>query len=73
MMIKSTVSTNNKIQVVRLPKAVALPERVRRVDIIKLGRGRLIVPVESSWDSFFDAPSASNDFMPERNQPKLPE
>ena len=31
-------------QAIRLPKDVALPESVKRVDIIPVGRGRLIVP-----------------------------
>jgi antitoxin VapB len=72
-MTKSTVFYNNKTQAVRLPKAVALPERVRRVDIIKQGHGRLIVPEGNMWDAFFDAVPVFDDFMSERNQPDMQE
>jgi antitoxin VapB len=70
-MTKSTVFSNNKTQAVRLPKAVALPDSVKRVDIIKQGRGRLIVPEGSSWDSFFEAETVSDDFMTDREQPEM--
>lgn len=70
-MTQSTVFKSNKSQAVRLPKPVALPDTVKKVEIIKQGKGRLIVPAGSSWDSFFDGPSASDDFMEERNQPEV--
>ncbi len=57
-------------QAVRLPKAVAMPESVKRVDIISLGRGRLIVPEGEGWDSWFDGEGVTSDFMSERAQPK---
>ncbi|HJM49608.1 MAG TPA: type II toxin-antitoxin system VapB family antitoxin [Alphaproteobacteria bacterium] len=68
-MVQSTVFTNNKSQAIRLPKAVALPDTVKRVDIIKLGQARLITPAGTSWDNFFDGPTASEDFMTDREQP----
>ncbi|MBI4970062.1 MAG: antitoxin [Rhodospirillales bacterium] len=68
-MTQSTVFTTNKSQAVRLPKPVALPASVKRVDIVKLGKARLIVPAESAWDSFFEGPKVSDDFMTERQQP----
>ncbi len=68
-MTKATLFTNNKSQAVRLPKDVALPDTVKRVEIIKLGKTRLITPVEISWDSFFDSPVVSEDFMSDRQQP----
>ena len=43
-MTKSTVFTSNRSQAVRLPKAVAFPEGVHQVDILKIGRSRVIVP-----------------------------
>ena len=43
-MTSSTVFTSNRSQAVRLPKAVAFPEGVHQVDILKLGRSRVIVP-----------------------------
>lgn len=68
-MTKATIFTNNKSQAVRLPKDVALPDTVKRVEIIKLGKTRLIAPVGISWDSFFDSPVVSEDFMNDRQQP----
>ncbi|OHC75302.1 MAG: antitoxin [Rhodospirillales bacterium RIFCSPLOWO2_12_FULL_58_28] len=72
-MTQSTVFTTNKSQAVRLPKAVALPDTVKRVEILKIGQARLITPVDSVWDSFFDGPAVSGDFMTERRQPPMQE
>jgi antitoxin VapB len=60
---------NNRTQAVRLPKPVALPESVKKVDIVKVGRARVITPVGESWDAWFDHEGVSDDFMPEREQP----
>ena len=69
-MASSTVFTSNRSQAVRLPKAVAFPEDVHQVDILKIGRGRLIVPQGKRWDDLFqNGPRASDDFMQEREQP----
>jgi antitoxin VapB len=70
-MTQSTVFTTNKSQAIRLPKPVALPASVKRVEIVKLGKARLISPVDASWDTFFDGPSVSDDFMAERAQPAM--
>ncbi|NQV58480.1 MAG: antitoxin [Alphaproteobacteria bacterium] len=70
-MTQSTVFTTNKSQAIRLPKPVALPDSVKRVEIVKLGKARLIAPADSSWDTFFDGPSVSDDFMSERDQPGM--
>lgn len=53
-----------------MPKPVALPESVKKVDIVVLGNARLIAPAGESWDSWFDGPGASDDFMHEREQPE---
>lgn len=63
------VFKSNSSQAIRLPKDVALPDSVKRVDIIPMGRARLIVPAGEGWDSWFDEPSASADFMKQRHQP----
>jgi antitoxin VapB len=68
-MEQSTVFKSNKSQAIRLPQPVALPDSVKKVDIIRLGRARLITPAGEGWDSWFDAPSVSEDFMCEREQP----
>ena len=68
MTAKSTVFMSNRSQAVRLPKAVAFPEGVHQVEIIKLGTARLITPVGHRWDEYFNGPPASEDFMSERDQ-----
>src|SRR6266851_1998574 len=73
-MTSSTVFTSNRSQAVRLPKAVAFPAGVHQVDILKIGRSRLIVPQGRRWDDLFQqGPRASDDFMAEREQPQAEE
>ncbi len=73
-MARSTVFTSNRSQAVRLPKAVAFPEGVHQVEIIRLGNSRLITPVGRRWEEFFvDGPRVSEDFMSERDQPPVQE
>ena len=67
--IHTTVFKNNKTQAVRLPKAVALPEAIKKVDIVAIGNTRIITPAGESWDQWFDSRGVSDDFMPERDQP----
>jgi antitoxin VapB len=65
---RSTVFMTNRSQAVRLPKSVAFPEDVHQVEIVKLGRARLVTPVGRRWEDFFQAgPRASDDFMKERD------
>jgi antitoxin VapB len=73
-MTNSTVFNSNRSQAVRLPKAVAFPEGVHQVDIVKIGSSRLIVPHGKRWDDLFlSGPRASKDFMVEREQPPAEE
>lgn len=72
-MKQTTVFKSNRSQAVRLPKDVALPDEVKQVDILCVGRARLIVPSGSRWDDFFSGPRVSDDFMPEREQPPMQE
>ncbi len=69
-MERASVFKSNKSQAVRIPKPVALPEGVKKVDIIPLGRARLIAPAGEAWDSWFEGDSVSDDFMCEREQPE---
>jgi antitoxin VapB len=65
-MASSTLFNSNGSQAVRLPEAVAFPEDVRQVDILKIGRSRLILPKGERWDDLFQrGPRASEDFMVE--------
>ena len=73
-MARSTVFISNRSQAVRLPKAVAFPEGVHQVEVIRLGNARLITPVGRRWDEFFvNGPQVSDDFLNEREQPSAEE
>ncbi|HJR27118.1 MAG TPA: type II toxin-antitoxin system VapB family antitoxin [Pseudomonas sp.] len=68
-MEQTTLFMSNRSQAVRLPKAVAMPSDVKRVDVIAIGRARLITPAGEAWDSWFDGEGVSADFMADREQP----
>ena len=69
-MATAKVFKSGNSQAVRLPKAVAFPEGVHQVDILKIGRGRLIVPQGKRWEDLFQTgPRATDDFMVDRGQP----
>ncbi|WP_375122986.1 type II toxin-antitoxin system VapB family antitoxin [Pseudomonas sp. LW8] len=67
-MEQTTIFMSNRSQAVRLPKAVAMPGDVKRVEVIAIGRTRVITPAGESWDSWFDGDSVSPDFMANREQ-----
>ena len=69
-MASSTVCRENGTQIVRLPEALAFPEDVHQVDVLKIGRSRVIVPQGERWNDLFqDGPRATEDFMNDRTQP----
>lgn len=68
-MNQGSVFKSNRSQAVRLPKSVAFPDNVKKVDVIVLGNARLLAPAGEAWDSWFDGPGVSEDFMAERGQP----
>ena len=68
-MVRAGVFKSNTSQAVRLPKAVAFPSSVKKVDIVAVGRARLITPAGESWDSWFSDEGVSDDFMTSRDQP----
>ena len=39
------------------------------VDIVAVGRTRIMTPAGESWDSWFDGESVTSDFMAAREQP----
>lgn len=61
---------NNKTQAVRLPKSIAFPESVKNIEIFVEGNKRILVPVDQSWDDWFESSGVSNDFMKKRQQPE---
>lgn len=69
-MEQASVFRSNRSQAVRLPKSVALPDAVKKVDVIQLGRARLLVPAGEAWASWFDGEGVSEDFMQVREQPE---
>ena len=72
-MTQASIFKSNRSQAVRLPKHMALPEGVEKVEIYCLGHARLIVPAGRTWEDFFDGPPVSDDFMAQRSQPPAQE
>ena len=72
-MEQGAVFQSNRSQAIRLAKAVALPDDVKRVDVVVLGRTRIIAPAGESWDSWFDAEGVTSDFMTQREQSSVQE
>ena len=68
-MDQGSVFQSNRSQAVRLPKAAALPDDVKRVDVVSIGRARIITPAGESWDSWFDGEGVTPDIMNDREQP----
>ncbi len=54
-MMRTTVFWSNRSQAIRLPKAVAFPDGVNEVFVLRNGKRRVIVPTNAVWDDFFDA------------------
>ena len=65
----TTLFRSNTSQAVRLPKALELPESVKKVSVTAIGNTRIIAPVGEAWAVWFDAAGVTADFMDERNQP----
>ncbi|WP_068088999.1 type II toxin-antitoxin system VapB family antitoxin [Polycladidibacter stylochi] len=72
-MFEGAIFKSNRSQAVRLPKAAALPDTVKRVEIVAIGNTRIITPVGESWAAWFDGPSVSDDCMENREQPQMQE
>ena len=68
-MEKALVFKSNRSQAVCMPKPLALPEDVTHVNVIALGRARLITPIGEAWHSWFDGENVTADFINEREQP----
>ena len=73
MVVKSRIFKTNRSQAVRIPKAMAFPDDVEEVEIVKVGANLIVSPLGKRWDDFFQrVPVVSDDFMSERVDP-LPE
>ena len=67
-MTKGSVFMTNKTQAVRLPAEVRFPDDVKQVVVQVVGNTRVLIPVDSPWESYFNDPvSVSEDFMQERS------
>ncbi|GLK47128.1 antitoxin [Brevundimonas intermedia] len=69
--LKATVFKSNRSQAVRLPKAVAFPDDVKELRVIKEGKSLRLVPVDALWDDFLDQPGISDSDWPDRDQPEM--
>jgi antitoxin VapB len=68
-MASATIFTSSGSQAVRLPEAVAFPDDVHQVDILKIGCSRVIVPQGERWEDLFThGPRVRQDFLTEREQ-----
>lgn len=67
-MEQGSVFRGNRGQVIRLPRAVALPDDVKYVDVVAIGRTRIITPLGESWGAWFDGEGVTADFMADREQ-----
>lgn len=58
---------NNRSQAVRMPAEARFEESVKAVNVRVVGKERVLSPIESTWDSFFESSnSVTGDFMNER-------
>ena len=65
-MTRTKLFRSNRSQAVRLPKDVAFPEGVTEVTVLRDGKRRIVVPSDTVWDDFFNAPGID---LPPREQP----
>ena len=69
MIVKSRMFKTNRSQAVRIPKALAFPDNVTDVEIMKVGNSLLITPAGKNWAEYFEnGPFVTEDFMIERDQ-----
>lgn len=69
-MATTRVFMSNRSQAVRLPKALEFPPDVRDVAIRRVGRSRVVSPVNEMWDDFFADAGVE---LAERDQPQAQE
>jgi antitoxin VapB len=67
-MTRTALFLTNRTQALRLPKDVAFPAGVREVTILREGSRRVIVPVDATWDDFFNASGID---IGDREQPPI--
>ena len=74
MPVKSRVFKSNRSQAVRFPKALAFPENVADVEIMKVGNARLVIPAGQNWAEYFEhGPFVTSDFLIDREEWDFPD
>lgn len=68
-MEQGAVFKSNRGQAIRLPRSVAFPDDVKQVDVVAVGRTRILAPAGELWDSWFAGEGVGPGFMPVREQP----
>lgn len=68
-MKQGAVLKTNRGQAINLPETIALPENVKRVDVVAIGRARILTPAGETWDTWFEDIGVTTDFMAVREQP----
>lgn len=61
-MTQSTVFKTNKTQAVRVPKALAFPDSVKKVNITQQGESLVITPIKKTWEEFMSSAGIGDDF-----------
>lgn len=69
-MTRSTVFYSNRTQAVRIPKALAFPDHIKKVEVLAVGNALVIYPQGATWRTFFEGDRATSDFMATRDQPE---
>ena len=63
MRTQTTLFKSNRSQAVRIPADIAFPDSVKKVIIRKVGKSRIITPVDALWDDFFAMLPCDDDFV----------
>ena len=67
MIVRSKLFKSRRRQAVRLPKSVAFPNDIQRVDIVRWGASLIVSPAGKSWADYYErGPHVSEDFMTDR-------
>ncbi|MDG4719223.1 MULTISPECIES: AbrB/MazE/SpoVT family DNA-binding domain-containing protein [Thalassospira] len=70
-MKETSLIINKNDPATRPPEEIDLPNDTKNVEIATNASNGQIISVDHLWDTFFDSPSVSLDFMEDRNQPKV--
>ena len=67
----ATIHKDRNNQTISLPPAVAFPEHIEQVEIIRVGDARILTPAGERWRVWASCPSQlTEDCLNEREQPE---